>query len=97
RVALTAAVTGAFSASSASFHLLTAGVAGAAIGPVVGWLIAGFRRAVTGRLPIVENTMSLLSPFLAFVPADAIGASGVIAVVTLGLYLSRQDPKSMAP
>ena len=97
RVALTAAVTGAFSASSASFHLLTAGVAGAAIGLVVGWLIAVFRRTVTGRLPIVENTMSLLSPFLAFVPADAIGASGVIAVVTLGLYLSRQDPKSMAP
>lgn len=97
RVALTAAITGAFSASSASFHLLTAGVAGAAIGLVVGWLIALFRRTVTGRRPIVENTLSLLSPFLAFVPADTIGASGVIAVVTLGLYLSRQDPKSMAP
>ena len=97
RVALTAAITGAFSASSASFHLLTAGVAGAAIGLVVGWLIALFRRTVTGRRPLVENTLSLLSPFLAFVPADTIGASGVIAVVTLGLYLSRQDPKSMAP
>ena len=97
RVALTAAITGAFSASSASFHLLTAGVAGAAIGLVVGWLIALFRRTVTGQRPLVENTLSLLSPFLAFVPADTIGASGVIAVVTLGLYLSRQDPKSMAP
>jgi len=97
RVALTAAVTGVFSVSSASIRLLTAGVAGAAIGLIIGWLIALFRRTVTGRLPTVENTLSLLSPFIAFIPADAIGASGVIAVVTLGLYLGRQDPKSMAP
>ncbi|HEY5086615.1 MAG TPA: Na+/H+ antiporter [Gemmatimonadaceae bacterium] len=97
RVALTAALTGTFSASQASVRLLTAGVAGAAIGLVVGWLIVVFRRTVTGRLPIVENTLSLLSPFLAYIPSDAIGASGVIAVVTLGLYLGRQDPKSMAP
>ena len=97
RVALAAALTGSFSASQASLHLLTAGVGGAAIGLVVGWLIVVFRRTVTGRLPIVENTLSLLSPFLAYIPSDAIGASGVIAVVTLGLYLGRQDPKSMAP
>lgn len=97
RVALTAALTGTFSASHASLRLLTAGIAGAAIGLVAGWLIVIFRRTVTGRLPIVENTLSLLSPFLAYIPADTIGASGVIAVVTLGLYLGRQDPKSMAP
>lgn len=97
RVALTAAVTGAFSASTASFHLLTSGITGAAIGLAAGWLIVIFRRTVTGRLPIVENTLSLLSPFFAYIPADAIGASGVIAVVTLGLYLGRQAPKSMAP
>jgi CPA1 family monovalent cation:H+ antiporter len=97
RVALTAVVTGTFSAVQASIHLLTAGVAGAAIGLVVGWLIVLFRRVVTGRLPIVENTLSLLSPFLAYIPADAIGASGVIAVVTLGLYLSRQIATSMSP
>ena len=97
RVALTAAVTGTFSATQASIHLLTAGVGGAAIGLGIGWLIVVFRRTVTGRLPIVENTLSLLSPFLAYIPADTVGASGVIAVVTMGLYLGRQDPKSMSP
>jgi monovalent cation/hydrogen antiporter len=97
RVALTAVVTGTFSASQAGLHLLTAGVTGALIGLVVGWLIVLFRRTVTGRLPIVENTLSLLSPFLAYIPADAVGASGVIAVVTLGLFLSRRDPRSMTP
>jgi CPA1 family monovalent cation:H+ antiporter len=97
RVALTAVITGSFSASQAGIHLLTAGAAGVLVGLVAGWLIVLFRRTVTGRLPIVENTLSLLSPFLAYIPADAIGASGVLAVVTLGLYLSRQDPRSMAP
>lgn len=97
RVALTAVVTGAFSAGQASIHLLTAGAAGAAIGLGVGWLIVLFRREVTGRLPIVENTLSLLSPFLAYIPADAIGASGIISVVALGLYLSRQVATSMSP
>jgi Na+/H+ antiporter len=97
KVALTAAVTGTFSATQASIHLLAAGVAGAAIGLAAGWLIVVFRRTVTGRLPIVENTLSLLSPFLAYIPADAIGASGIIAVVTLGLYLGRQIPTSLSP
>jgi CPA1 family monovalent cation:H+ antiporter len=97
RVALTAVLAGTFSVRSASLHLLTAGVIGAAIGFGVGWLIGLFRRTATGTLPIVENTISLLSPFLAYIPADAVGASGVIAVVVLGLYLGRQDPRSMAP
>src|SRR6185437_14794961 len=74
RVALAAALTGSFSASSAALHLLTAGVIGAAIGFVAGWLLVLFRHTVTGRLPLVENTLSLLSPFLAYIPADAIGA-----------------------
>jgi CPA1 family monovalent cation:H+ antiporter len=97
KIAMTAAVTGVFSITSAGVHLLTAGIAGVAIGVAAGWLIVLFRRTVTGRLPIVENTVSLLSPFFAYIPADAIGASGVIAVVTLGLYLGRQNPKTMSP
>lgn len=96
RVALAAAVTGVFSASQASVHLLTSGIFGAAIGLAIGWLIVLFRRNVTGRMPVVENTISLLSPYLAYIPADAAGASGVIAVVTLGLYLARQDPRAMS-
>ena len=97
RVALVAAVTGVFSASHAAIHLLTAGVMGVAIGLAIGWLIVLFRRNATGRLPVVENTVSLLAPYLVYIPADASGASGVIAVVTLGLYLARQDPRVMSP
>jgi CPA1 family monovalent cation:H+ antiporter len=40
----------------------------------------------------VSITISLLSGYAAFVPADLIGASGVIAAVTTGLYMGFRGP-----
>jgi monovalent cation/hydrogen antiporter len=37
----------------------------------------------------VENTMLLILPFAAYLPADKVGASGVLAVVATGLYFGR--------
>ena len=59
-----------------------------------------WRRGRVGRTPVaqarrrsgdpaIENTVVLLLPFGAFLPAEAIHASGVLAVVALALYLSR--------
>jgi NhaP-type Na+/H+ or K+/H+ antiporter len=45
------------------------------------------------RSSVVENTISLLSPFIAFIPADELGCSGVLAVVTMGLYFGRRGPR----
>jgi CPA1 family monovalent cation:H+ antiporter len=39
--------------------------------------------------PPVENTVQLLIPFAAYVPAEAVGASGILAVLTAGLFLGR--------
>ena len=47
------------------------------------WLIGQVRRR-TPKFPIVENTISLLSPFLAYIPADWLGLSGILAVQRLG-------------
>ena len=58
----------------------------------MGWLIGQVRRR-TPKFPIVENTISLLTPFLAYIPADWLGLSGVLAVVAVGLYLGRQGPR----
>jgi CPA1 family monovalent cation:H+ antiporter len=41
----------------------------------------------------VENTISLLTPFLAYIPADWLGLSGILSVVAVGLYLGRQGPR----
>src|SRR5262249_49846135 len=40
--------------------------------------------------PPVENTISLLTPFAAYLSAETLGVSGVLAVVAAGLYLGRQ-------
>jgi CPA1 family monovalent cation:H+ antiporter len=37
----------------------------------------------------VENTVQLLIPFAAYVPAELVGASGILAVLTTGLFLGR--------
>jgi CPA1 family monovalent cation:H+ antiporter len=39
--------------------------------------------------PVIENTMLLILPFAAYLPADKLGASGVLAVVATGLYFGR--------
>jgi monovalent cation/hydrogen antiporter len=55
-------------------------------GLAAGWLTLRLRRWIAE--PRIELTLSLLSPFLAFWPPQALGGSGVLAAVTAGLYTS---------
>jgi CPA1 family monovalent cation:H+ antiporter len=55
------------------------------VGVVVGFLVAAVRRRLDN--PPVEVTISLMTGYFAFIPANAIDASGVLAVVTAGVYL----------
>jgi monovalent cation/hydrogen antiporter len=64
---------------------------GITVGLIVGWLIVEIRRHT--REPLLANTISLLAAFAAYLPAAAIQASGVLAVVTAALYLSWYDPR----
>jgi CPA1 family monovalent cation:H+ antiporter len=41
-------------------------------------------------MPEVASTMSLLIPFVVYIPADHLGFSGVLAVVAAGLYIGRK-------
>ena len=56
----------------------------------MGWLIAEIRRRIDD-IP-VEITISLLSGYAAYVPAEAAGASGVLAAVTAGIVLGWMAP-----
>jgi len=85
-------VAGGFSIPHASLRFLLAAAGGIGIGFAAALLVVAVRRAV-GRAPLVENTISILTPFAAFIPADRIGVSGVLAVVTTGLYLGRVGPR----
>jgi monovalent cation/hydrogen antiporter len=92
QIALTAAVTGKFSISHAGVEFLFTSAGGVAIGLIMGWCI-GWLRLHMPRSSVVESTVSLVSPFIAFIPADELGCSGVLAVVTMGLYFGRHGPR----
>jgi monovalent cation/hydrogen antiporter len=91
RVAVTAVVAGTFSVWEASWRLVWSVVGGVAIGLVVGFLVAFVRRRIDN--PPVEVTIALITGYLAFIPANAAQASGVLAVVTAGVYLGWRTPE----
>ncbi|HYY02558.1 MAG TPA: Na+/H+ antiporter [Gaiellaceae bacterium] len=91
RVAIVAAVSGEFSVWDASWRFVWAIVGGVGIGLVVGFLVAELRRRVDN--PPVEVTISLMTGYFAFIPANAASASGVLAVVTAGVYLGWRTPE----
>ncbi len=90
RLALGAVVTGTFSVVEVGLKFVLAAVGAVAIGLVVGWAA----KVVLGSLvdPAVENTVQLLVPFAAYVPAERVGASGILATLTTGLFIARFGP-----
>ena len=92
-VAIAAAVGGSFSPTSAAATFVLAIVGGLAIGVAVGWVIAHIRSRIEDTP--VEITISLLTPYAAFLSAERLGASGVIATVAAGLYLGHLRSRIM--
>jgi Na+/H+ antiporter len=68
---------------------------GIAIGLAVGWVIAEVRKRITDVN--TELTISLFSAYGAFIPADQLGVSGVLAVVACGLVLGFRAPEIASP
>jgi CPA1 family monovalent cation:H+ antiporter len=66
-----------------------------AIGLAVGWLVAEMRKRITDVN--TELTISLFTAYGAFIPADQLGVSGVLAVVTAGIYLGFRAPEIASP
>jgi CPA1 family monovalent cation:H+ antiporter len=87
-------MTGVFVPAEAVARFVIVGAGSIVIGMVVALPIAW----LWGRLfdPPVEIALSLLIPYLAYLPAEQLELSGVIAVVTAGLYLGRQSPRILA-
>jgi CPA1 family monovalent cation:H+ antiporter len=95
RIAVGAIGGGTFSLLDAGFQFVAGAAGGVAIGLVVARVIAELRRRLDD--PPVEITLSLLSGYAAYVPADQIGASGVVAAVTAGIALGWWAPGIASP
>jgi CPA1 family monovalent cation:H+ antiporter len=91
RVAVTAVVAGSFSLAGAGARFVLGAAGGVAIGLAVGWLVAQIRRRARDARESV--TLSLLTGYAAFIPAEAVGASAVVATVTAGLYMGIRGPQ----
>ena len=90
-IAVNIAVTGeTLNFGQAALEFVGSYLVGILIGVAVGLLVMFVRRHVRDRL--IANTLSVLTPFLAYFPAELLHVSGVVAVVTAGLVLSQAGP-----
>jgi CPA1 family monovalent cation:H+ antiporter len=91
RTAIAAAVAGSFSVWDAGWHLVLNIAGGIAIGLAIGYVIRRIRRPLDN--PPLEITIAFLTGYLTFLPAAAAGVSGVLAVVTAGVYMGWYTPE----
>ena len=87
RVAVAAAVSGTFSLGQAGVELVVSAVGGTAVGLAVGLVGSRVLRRVS-EAP-VENTVKLLLPYVAWLAAERLHVSGVLAVLACGLLMAR--------
>jgi monovalent cation/hydrogen antiporter len=95
RLALGAVVAGSFSLWDAGLRFVAGAIGGVVIGLAAGWLLAEARRRVDE--PVIEIILSVVTGYIAYLPADRLGASGVLAAVTAGLYVGWQNPRLASP
>lgn len=83
----------AFSAMDASVNFVIVSVGGIAIGLFGAWLAMRFHRWLT-RYELADAkltiTITLLTPFAIYLPAEHLHVSGVLAVVTAGLWVGQR-------
>jgi monovalent cation/hydrogen antiporter len=91
RIAIAAMNSGRFSLSEASGRFLLVALGGTGIGLAVGWLASHIQRRLDD--PPVQITISLLTPFTAYIPAERLHVSGVLAVVTAGVFIGWRVPQ----
>jgi CPA1 family monovalent cation:H+ antiporter len=75
-------------------QVLVAAGGGALIGAVFALVIGFIHQRVTD--PLIDNALSLLTPFVITAAAEGLHASAVVAVVVTGLYLGHRLPTLMS-
>jgi monovalent cation/hydrogen antiporter len=95
RIAVAVVASGSFVAWQAGLRFVVIGAGGVAVGLLVGWLVAELRRRLDE--PVVEIVVSVFTGYAAYLPAELLGVSGVLAAVTCGIYVGWRAPELASP
>ncbi|CAN5408678.1 Na+/H+ antiporter [soil metagenome] len=95
RFGIAAMTTGHFSLAFAGLEFLKLAAGGIVVGYFVGMIVAWLHPRIKDLA--VESVIALLTPYAAYLPAEHLGVSGVLAAVTAGIYMSRQIPRVVSP
>jgi monovalent cation/hydrogen antiporter len=94
RVSVAAAVGAAVGAANIASEVVTAAGGGVLVGAAGAVAFRWLHERTTD--PLLDNSLSLLAPFVVAVAAEAVHGSGVVAVVVTGLYLGHRMPTLMS-
>jgi Na+/H+ antiporter len=90
RFAVAAVATGSFSLGYAAGQFVLIALGGIAVGFVVAYVVRWAQKRLDD--PPVQIAISLLTPFIAYLGAERLQLSGVLATVTAGIYLGWYGP-----
>jgi len=95
KLAVAGAVGGGVTLLGGALSFVLSAAGGIAIGLVVAWLLTHVRKRISDAP--TEIVASLLTPYFAYLPAEAAGVSAVLAAVTAGVVLGWRAPMLSDP
>jgi|SRR5579863_506466 len=90
-----AVVSGSFSFAVAAVNFLGIVLGEVGFGLLLGWVLSKLRQKV--KDPTVAIALSFLTPFVAYLPAERLGGSGVLATAVVGSYLGSRRSEILTP
>lgn len=98
KFALVAMTVGAVSLRTVALDFVLLAAGGLALGIAIAYGIGKLRDLLKrpGEDPMIEVTLSLLTPYAAYLAGEAVHVSGILAVVASGLYSGWRDPLKMS-
>lgn len=95
RLAVLGATTGALTLWDVLEELVLVAAGGTALGLFAGWAVAQLRRRLDD--PLIEITVTIFTPYVAYIAAEELGLSGILAAVVSGIYLGFRDTELTNP
>ncbi len=99
RFAVAAAVAGTFSLRAATLNFVVVAIGGIVIGFLCSYVFVAALRFLRDHDlddAMLVTVVLLIVPYAAYLPAEALGVSGVLAAVTAGITLGRRAPVVMS-